>query len=260
MPDAVFTPFQTVIPEVIIPSTLNDPFSGSPPEICRIAAKELQVYLSEQQMHWQHNFGLVSGKEGKPKGKMFGVLVVRSHEGELGYLSAYSGKLYFMPAPARFAPSLLDVSINDFFVDRGMTELSVINQQIADLEDEYEIKQLKKARKIKSLDIQQELFENYHFLNRKREAGDIFMIFDKYADKVPPSGAGECSAPKLLQYAFSHQMEPVAIAEFWWGLASKSGSKLHQEFYPACEEKCRPILRYMLGQEFMSSKEQSIAG
>lgn len=258
MPDAVFTPFETAIPEAIIPSTMNEPFSGSPPEICRIAARELQGYLSAQQAHWQHNFGLVPGKAGKPKGKMFGVLVVRTHEGKMGYLSAYSGKLYFMAAPARFAPSLLDVSTNDYFVDRGMTALSVINQQIAELDDAYEIRQLKKARKIKSLDIQQELFENYHFLNQKGELGDIFMIFDKYAAKVPPSGAGECSAPKLLQYAFSHQMEPVAIAEFWWGLTSKSGSKQHQEFYPACEEKCRPILSYMLGKECMSSKEQSI--
>lgn len=246
MQDAVYTSFKAPISPDLIPLTLNDPFEGNTPEICKIAALELQEFLVAQQATWGHNFGLKAGKEGREKGKMFGVLVVRNNTGDLGYLAAYSGKLSLTAPPARFAPSLLDISTNDYFVDRGMTALSEINKQISTLTDQHAIQELKAARKVKSLSIQQELFENYHFLNSHGEIADIFSIFETYAGKVPPSGAGECSAPKLLQYAFSHQMEPVAIAEFWWGAISKSGSKVHREFYPACEEKCRPILGYML--------------
>ena len=61
---------------------------------------------------------------------------------------------------------------------------------------------------------------------------------------MPPSAAGECAAPKLLQYAIEHQLKPIALTEFWWGNSTKE--KTHNVFYPACKNKCRPILEYML--------------
>ena len=64
--------------------------------------------------------------------------------------------------------------------------------------------------------------------------------------KPPPAGAGECAAPKLLQYAFQQQLTPLAMAEFWWGASPKSEMKKHQQYYPACSGKCQPILKHML--------------
>ena len=64
--------------------------------------------------------------------------------------------------------------------------------------------------------------------------------------KPPPAGAGECAAPKLLQYAFQHHLMPLAMAEFWWGASPKSEVKKHQQYYPACTGKCQPILKHML--------------
>src|SRR4051794_24529671 len=67
--------------------------SGTEPHpLCLLAAEQLQVYLQNQE-EWQHNFGLTEGKEGSIIGKMFGVLVVRNQQNELGYLAAFSGKL-----------------------------------------------------------------------------------------------------------------------------------------------------------------------
>jgi tRNA pseudouridine32 synthase/23S rRNA pseudouridine746 synthase len=71
-------------------------------------------------------------------------------------------------------------------------------------------------------------------------------IFENALYKNPPAGAGECAAPKLLQYAFQHNMKPIAMAEFWWGLSPKSDFWKHGQYYPACQEKCRPILDHML--------------
>ncbi len=106
-----------------------------------------------------------------------------------------------------------------------------------------EIQQLKEQRKQKSNGLQQQLFESYQFLNHLGEFKNLRAIFQ---DTKPVSGAGECAAPKLLQYAFLHQLKPIALAEFWWGKSPKSAIRQHGHFYPPCEEKCRPILRHML--------------
>ncbi len=106
-----------------------------------------------------------------------------------------------------------------------------------------EIEQLKQQRKKKSNSLQQQLFKSYQFLNHKGETKGLTAIFQ---DAKPVSGAGECAAPKLLQYAFLHQFKPIALSEFWWGKSPKSAIRKHGQFYQPCEEKCRPILGYML--------------
>jgi tRNA pseudouridine32 synthase/23S rRNA pseudouridine746 synthase len=62
----------------------------------------------------------------------------------------------------------------------------------------------------------------------------------------PPAGAGECAAPKLLQYAYLNALKPICMAEFWWGMAPDSEVRIHGHFYPSCKSKCEPILGHML--------------
>ena len=71
-------------------------------------------------------------------------------------------------------------------------------------------------------------------------------IFQETTQVTPPAGAGECATPKLLHYAFKHDLKPLAMAEFWWGASPKSEIRKHQNFYPACQGKCQPILEHML--------------
>ncbi len=101
-----------------------------------------------------------------------------------------------------------------------------------------EINQLKEERRQKSSALQQKLFAEYSFLNQFGERKSIGEIFNDN----PPAGAGECAAPKLLHYAFEHQLKPIAMAEFWWGQSPKSEIRKHKQFYPACKSKCEPIL------------------
>ena len=108
------------------------------------------------------------------------------------------------------------------------------------------IQQLKQARKAKSNGLQKQLFEQYTFLNIKGENKSLLDIFAPTPRKTPPAGAGECAAPKLLQYAFLHQLKPIVMAEFWWGQSPKSEVRRHGHFYPACRGKCEPILGHML--------------
>ena len=66
---------------------------------------------------------------------------------------------------------------------------------------------------------------------------------------LPPSGAGECCAPKLLHYALSHGMKPIALAEFWVGAPSRTEVRQEGTFYAPCSGRCKPILKWILGEE-----------
>jgi tRNA pseudouridine32 synthase/23S rRNA pseudouridine746 synthase len=79
-----------------------------------------------------------------------------------------------------------------------------------------------------------------------KETKSLVPIFEQTALKKPPAGAGECAAPKLLQYAFQHELRPVCMAEFWWGSPPNTTIRTHGNYYPACQGKCEPILGHML--------------
>lgn len=183
---------------------------------------------------------------------MFGVLVVKTRQNETGYLAAFSGKLGGTNHHAKFVPPVFDSLIENNFLNQGMAELNNMNQKIfeeGELKSEgYQnrISILKTVRRNHSNALQKELFNNYHFLNQNGEEKSLNDLFAKASYKNPPAGAGECAGPKLLQYAFQHQMKPLAIAEFWWGKSPKSIQWKHKKFYACCKEKCEPILAHML--------------
>lgn len=94
-------------------------------------------------------------------------------------------------------------------------KLAVKEQRLATLK--HELSELKERRKTLSNALQHKLHRQYRFLNDLGEERDLVDIFANTTNPVPPAGAGECAAPKLLQYAFKHGFKPLALAEFWWG-------------------------------------------
>jgi len=121
--------------------------------------------------------------------------------------------------------------------------------EIADAQSRYDVfknnldKLIEKRAGCSSV-LQQKLFDKYQFLNPAGEVKTLNDIFN--GDIKPPSGAGDCAAPKLLQYAFAHDMKPLCMAEFWWGASPESTIRIHKKYYPACNNKCKPILEHML--------------
>lgn len=125
------------------------------------------------------------------------------------------------------------------------------NERIEALQSEVKafesiIEKLKTERKNRSAALQQQLFEQFRILNARGEIRDLCDIFSETEQKTPPAGAGECAAPKLLQYAYLHHLKPIAMAEFWWGNSPKAEIRRHGYYYPACKTKCEPILNHML--------------
>ena len=143
---------------------------------------------------------------------------------------------------------LTQESFNDQFYFRELQQyydhkINKTKSKVLEFEDQ--IKQYTQKRKEISTNLQQTLFEKYQFLNQFKEQKGILDIFHNPSSR-PPAGAGDCSAPKLLQYAFQHELTPVAMAEFWWGISPNSEVRKHKNFYPSCQSRCKPILNHML--------------
>ncbi|WP_282038999.1 RluA family pseudouridine synthase [Saccharicrinis aurantiacus] len=336
MQESLFTTFKTPISNIELPCNFTFPFNYEPHLLAEIAAQELQEHLLSQN-DWQHDFGIQERVNKSNVGKMFGVLVVKNQNGQLGYLSAFSGKLAGKNQLPHFVPPIFDLQKEGSFFRVGEDELSLINETIKNLEEapgyiqikeklfnqksnaesqlqsfrqemklakkvrkqkrqdaqahlseeqfeilkeklkneslkhqydykvlnkklsdelqlievelkklENEIDTLKSKRKEKSADLQQQLFNQYLFLNIKGQKLSVAEIFKNTPQKVPPAGAGECAAPKLLQYAFKNQLQPICMCEFWWGQSPSSKIRKHKYYYPSCKSKCKPILGHML--------------
>lgn len=318
------------------PEKFTFPFCYAPHALSLSAAQELQDYLNSQE-DFNHNFGLKTGQEGSPLGKMFGVLVVENHQGTLGYLAACSGKLAGTNIHKYLVPPLFDMLDPEGFFRKQEVTINALNREIEAMEELPDIpllrqlleetqqrvatalaemrmlhKQNKSQRKVTrgeqksvlseeeyilleqdlikqsyrdqhdydvlrqtskdevakvdgqlqelvtqlsnkkefrkqlSAGLQQQLFNQYSFLNAYGQRKSLLPIFEEAIQMLPPAGAGECAAPKLLQHAYANNLKPICMAEFWWGASPSSEIRKHNYFYPACKGKCEPILNHML--------------
>ena len=125
-------------------------------------------------------------------------------------------------------------------------EVSVAEHQEALDVLEREIAALKRERREGSDALQRWLFDQYVMLNAKGMRRTLIDIFARFNGTLPPAGAGDCCAPKLLQFAYAHNLRPVSLAEFWLGTPPPTEVRRHLQFYPPCRSKCYPILQFML--------------
>lgn len=105
---------------------------------------------------------------------------------------------------------------------------------------------MKEKHRSDSEALQKWLFSNFRLLNALGESKSLSEIFAETPMRIPPSGAGECCAPKLLQAAYLRGWKPVAMAEYWYGKPKGGEVRIHGEHYPACRGKCLPVLGWML--------------
>lgn len=127
---------------------------------------------------------------------------------------------------------------------RLQQQVALQKEQLALLDARIDL--LKEERRSRSAALQEWLFDNFIMLNAKGESCSLTKIFNDYSGVVPPAGAGECAAPKLLQYAYSHSLQPLCMAEFWLGASPAGEVRRDGCFYGSCKGKCEPILSFML--------------
>ena len=217
-------------PQTLPPERFTYPFDYEPHPLCIQAAEVVKQEIQ---------------RINPSEGKMFGVLIVKQGEG-LAFLAAYSGLLEGRNDWDYFVPPVFDAQDPNGHFKQQERKISALNQNQSSA-TQSQHRQL-------SQDLQLWLFQQYQFLNAKGESKNLVDIWQDYhcSPKIqqkyplPPGGTGDCCAPKLLQYAYSHDLKPVCMAEFWWGPSPKSEIRHHGQFYPACRGKCLPILTWML--------------
>jgi tRNA pseudouridine32 synthase/23S rRNA pseudouridine746 synthase len=118
-------------------------------------------------------------------------------------------------------------------------------------EADQQILRLKQQRKRLSQQLQIQMHQAYTLSNF---AGQSHPLAALTANALP-TGTGDCCAPKLLNAAVEQGLRPLAMAEFWWG--SSRGDKHAGQFYPACAERCQPIMGFLLSGlgKFIPSKQ-----
>lgn len=123
---------------------------------------------------------------------------------------------------------------------RRQNEILQPLQQIITSADQ-KIAELKQQRKQLSRQLQTEMHAAYRLTNFQGQS----LSLQQLLPAGTPTGTGECCAPKLLHYAATHQLKPLAMAEFWWG-NSPVEDKISGEFYGACLERCQPLMGFLL--------------
>ena len=118
-----------------------------------------------------------------------------------------------------------------------------ITAEIADFN--HQIDELKARRKAMSEALQERIFRLFVVSNALGEHRDLVEVF-RPLGTLPPAGAGECCAPRLLNFSYNNGLSPICMAEFWWGASPVGEVRHHGHFYPACRSKCKPILDFMM--------------
>lgn len=216
------------------PERFTYPFCYEPHPLCIAVAREVRAYL-DTQPQWTSEIAA---------GKMMGVLVVE-HQGQRGFLAAFSGTLGQQTQQEYFVPPVFDLMAPGSYFLSEEKAISSINRLVKKLRDTdpATVKTLEEERRRRSQALQEWLFLQYTFLNAEGQSRSLREIFHP---ATPPSGAGDCCAPKLLQYAYANGMQPLCMAEFWLGRSPKDELRREGQYYPACRSKCLPILSHML--------------
>jgi tRNA pseudouridine32 synthase / 23S rRNA pseudouridine746 synthase len=146
--------------------------------------------------------------------------------------------------------------------DRLKQERNAILQPLKELLDQNQdqIRDLKQRRKIRSRQLQTQMHDAYRLMNFLGTSSSLRALMPAGI----PTGTGDCCAPKLLHYAASQGLKPIAMAEFWWGDTIAKGEamptaplsnrgsdgenkqKIQGAFYGACEARCQPLMGFML--------------
>ncbi len=182
---------------------------------------------------------------GPARGKMFGVMVCRRADGSMVTLKAFSGQYNGMWELEGWMPPLFDPAKWHTVNRRPEREIKRLGAEINSKGPETpEGKALVDERKRRSQKLMcalHNLYRLHNFRAQNRSLQDAFI-----GRNGIPNGTADCCAPKLLNFAARNNLFPLGLAEFYYGRTNKRGTRKHGHFYSPCEEKCGPILGYML--------------
>ncbi|MDB3914072.1 RluA family pseudouridine synthase [Flavobacteriaceae bacterium] len=206
-----FQHFKKDISGIEIPDKFTFPFYYEPNLLAKIAAKELQEYL-EKQTEFKHEFGIKDSTAKNALGKMFGVLVVKNTDGDLGYLASFSGKLADESLPNKFVPPIFNMRTQGSFYEQGEKEIEKIGGKIQQLKKDKNYllnkKLLKKHTEYvkKDLAIQRKKMRTSKHLRKHQKEEARLRLDDKRF---------EVFTKKLIQESFNDQFFYRELQEYY---------------------------------------------
>lgn len=201
------------------------------------AAKELMAHMN-QLLATDYLYG-------KARGKMFGVLVCRTREGSFTTLKAFSGQYNGQWELEGWVPPLFDVQDFRNLHDPVERQIKALGREAMKKTSDKSCRDnILQQRKQLSQQLMKDIHALYILHNFKDEQCSLFDQFPQ--GRGIPTGTGDCCAPKLFNYAAIHKLQPLGLAEFYWGTTNKSASRHEGQFYLACKDKCDPILGFLL--------------
>lgn len=93
------------------------------------------------------------------------------------------------------------------------------------------------------------VFSLYSFTRFDGNKISLDEIIQKHNGHLPPTGTGDCCAPKLLSYAFEKGYEIISMDEVYYGRDTKN--KKTGISYTPCDERCGYILPSIMGIEIL---------
>ena len=307
------------------PAVLPSPFDDLPPHpLAQRCAELVKAALRTGLIAPGFSTSILTRAEG---GKMFGVLVVESGEGRVGFLRAVSGQVERAWKLEGYAPAVFDAAeriaseIPAEVLVKGLTarvdtarlepgllaaratlaeldarhveqrsalklahaaqkkERRTTREQTSDAASLHALDQLsrrddrerrtaeataraeraaamailfplerrlaalERLRRVVSQETMRRIWDSYRLTNF---AGKTTTLRALFPEGDPPSGAADCAAPKLLAAAREAGLRPLALAEFWWGAPPPGGGRVEGMYFPACKEKCGPVLPFLL--------------
>ena len=128
-------------------------------------------------------------------------------------------------ASIKFLPPIVNASKIDQALLQNDKEIHELTKEIAACTDSEKIRRDGKMRSLKTICAERNL------------------------QTLPPTGTGECCAPKLLDYAFASSLQPVSLCEAYY----QKGQELKPR--SPCDERCGIVLPSMLGLELLYRDE-----
>ena len=181
---------------------------------------------------------------GEARGKMFGVLECRAGDGSIVVLQAFSGQYNGLWEVDGWAPPLFDSRRLEEISHASEKEIKRLGQEMAATGDPQQRLELQRRRRQLSQQLMRQIHSLYRLTNFCGRTTSLSSAFA--GDGGIPTGSGDCCAPKLLNHAACRGLIPLGIAEFFWGRSNRSGGREDGQFYPSCDEKCAPILGFLL--------------
>lgn len=181
---------------------------------------------------------------GDARGQMFGVLECEDASENTVILKAFSCQYNGEWVIEGWVPPIPDPQAFDQLIADPDREINIRTRALRELDESTtEYKTLFEERQKLSRKLMQEIHALYRMTNFR---GETRQMSDVFPNLGIATGVGDCCAPKLLNYAALNGLRPIGLSEFFYGRENKSGTRRHKHFYPACAEKCRPILGFML--------------